>query len=286
MGILFALLALISWGLGDFLIQRSTRKFGDWQTLFFITISGAIFTFPIIAGDLLALSFFQIMLLLFSSVVILIAALLDFEALKVGKISVVEPIYAFEVLITTVVAAIFIHELLNFWQLALLVLLMVGIFLVAAKNFSKFKKISLEKGVWLAIAATINMGLVNFLFGFSGRQTSPVMINWFISAVIAVACIIYLSYKKNWTEVGKNLRRQYPLILAVSFFDNLAWIAFAYSALFLPLAIATGISESYIALAALLGIIFNHEKLKRHQWIGFVIVVCTAIILAAITEMK
>ena len=161
-----------------------------------------------------------------------------------------------------------------------------GIFLVAAKNLSGLKKISLEKGVWLAIAATVNMGLVNFLFGLSGRETSPVMINWFISAVIAIACIIYLSYKKNWPEVGNNLRRQYPLILAVSFFDNVAWIAFAYSALYLPIAIATGISVSYISLAAILGIIFNHERLKRHQWIGFIIVVCTAIILAAITEMK
>jgi len=284
MGILFALLALVSWGLGDFLIQRSTRRFGDWQTLFFITAAGVIFTFPIIAGDLAGLSWSQIILLSFSSLVILIAALLDFEALKIGKISVIEPIYAFEILITTVVAAVFIQELLTFWQLATLILLIVGIFLVAAKNLSKLKKISLEKGVWLAIAATVNMGLVNFLFGLSGRQTSPVMINWFISAVIAIACIIYLSAKKNWGDVGKNLRRQYPLILAVSFFDNLAWIAFAFSALFLPLAIATGISESYIALAALLGIIFNHERLKRHQWLGFIIVVGAAIMLAAMTN--
>jgi len=283
MGILFALLALISWGLGDFLIQRSTRKFGDWQTLFFITAAGAIFTFPIIAKDLAALSFFQIALLSLSSLVILIAALLDFEALKVGKISVVEPVYAFEILITTLVAAIFIRELLSFWQLALLLLLIVGIFLVATKSFSKFKKISLEKGVWLAIAATINMGVVNFLFGLSGRETSPVMINWFISAVIAVVCIIYLFYKKDWAKVGKNLGQRYPLILAVSFFDNLAWIAFAYSALFMPIAIATGISESYIALAAILGIIFNQEKLKRHQWIGFALVVCAAAALAVIT---
>ena len=29
-GILFALAALVFWGFGDFLIQRSTRKFGDW----------------------------------------------------------------------------------------------------------------------------------------------------------------------------------------------------------------------------------------------------------------
>ena len=49
-----------------------------------------------------------------------------------------------------------------------------------------------------------------------------------------------------------------------SFIDNLAWVAFAYATLYVPIAIATGISESYIALAAALGIIINKEKLKKH----------------------
>jgi len=30
MGILFAIIALVSWGLGDFLIQKSTRRTKRW----------------------------------------------------------------------------------------------------------------------------------------------------------------------------------------------------------------------------------------------------------------
>ncbi|KKT90129.1 MAG: hypothetical protein UW90_C0006G0029, partial [Candidatus Yanofskybacteria bacterium GW2011_GWB1_45_11] len=44
----------------------------------------------------------------------------------------------------------------------------------------------------------------------------------------------------------------------------------------------TGISESYIALAALLGLVFNGEKLARHQWLGLIICSIAAVILAII----
>lgn len=34
-GIILAFLAMVFWGFGDFLIQRSTRTVGDAETLFF-----------------------------------------------------------------------------------------------------------------------------------------------------------------------------------------------------------------------------------------------------------
>ncbi|TSC57963.1 MAG: hypothetical protein Greene041679_205 [Parcubacteria group bacterium Greene0416_79] len=36
-GIGLAFVAMLSWGIGDFLIQKSTRKIGDTETLFLIS---------------------------------------------------------------------------------------------------------------------------------------------------------------------------------------------------------------------------------------------------------
>jgi hypothetical protein len=33
-GVGFAFIAMLCWGVGDFLIQKSARKLGDWETLF------------------------------------------------------------------------------------------------------------------------------------------------------------------------------------------------------------------------------------------------------------
>jgi uncharacterized membrane protein len=62
--------------------------------------------------------------------------------------------------------------------------------------------------------------------------------------------------------------------------DNLAWIAFAFAVTFIPIAVVTGISESYIALAAILGIVINNEKLVKHQYVGLFLVLISAILLS------
>lgn len=67
-------------------------------------------------------------------------------------------------------------------------------------------------------------------------------------------------------------------------FDNLAWIAYAYSGLYMPAAIATSISESYIVVSVILGLIYNKEKIKKHQYFGLIVTVVCAIILALISE--
>jgi len=47
-GIIFAFGAMLFWGFGDFLIQRTTRKIGDIETLAFISIFGSIGLLPVL----------------------------------------------------------------------------------------------------------------------------------------------------------------------------------------------------------------------------------------------
>lgn len=54
-GILFAFIALISWGFGDFFIQRTTRIVGSWKALFLIGIVGLVGLLPFVKSDLASL---------------------------------------------------------------------------------------------------------------------------------------------------------------------------------------------------------------------------------------
>ncbi|MFA6254183.1 MAG: EamA family transporter [Candidatus Paceibacterota bacterium] len=287
MGIAFAFLALVAWGVGDFLIQKSTRRFGNWQSLFFITALGTIVLFPFIAKDLPAVwaNSKELILLTVTSFIIFLAALFDFQALRVGKLSVVEPIFALEVPIAALLASFILREHLTFYQISLIVLVILGIFLVSNRSLDFFKKFRWERGVQFALLATVGMGLTNFFIGVSSRATDPLMINWFLSLFIFVACLIFLTISGQWRKMFGYWQTEKRLILSVGIIDNTAWIAYAYSVLYLPIAIAVSISESYIALAALLGIFLNREKLKKHQYLGLVITVIAVIVLARITEM-
>ncbi len=285
MGIVWAFIAMISWGIGDFLIQRSARKMGNGIALFFITAFATIFLFPFVFPELLLLRFidYRFWLLLGTSVVLLIAASLDFEALRVGKISVVEPVYALEVPLTVALGNFFLGEWLSPLQDVFIVLLILGIILVSCKSFRALKKFRLETGVFLAVLATIAMSGANFLFGVGARHTSPLLINWFTSAFVTLALIGYLTYSHQWKRLGRSWHKQRKLIVGVSIMDNLAWIAFSFSTLTLPIAISTGISESYIAFAACLGLWLGRERLAKHQLIGLVCVICSAVILGFIS---
>ena len=284
MGILLALVALLSWVLGDFLIQRSARKFGDWVALFYVTAFASIVLFPFVYGDIVRSINAHGALLWIASFVVLFAGLLDFEALRVGKISVIEPIFALEIPIAAVLALYIIHEQLNLLQAISVTALVIGILLISTTVFENFKKIRAEKGVWQAALATLGVGTANFLFGLGSRETSPLMMNWFTSIFIALIALAYLAATSRLKEVGEHLKNGKLLILNVAFFDNLAWIAFSYSMLFIPIAVATGISEGYIAFAGALGLFFNKEKLARHQWVGFFLVVVSVLLLAFITK--
>lgn len=286
MGLLFAFTAIISWGLGDFLIQKNARKFGDWIALFFVTIIGAILLLPFVWSDIPSLFTHtnNLLFLLGTSVVLLIAGLLDFEALRRGKISVIEPIYAFEVPVTVGLSIFVLHEQLTTMQTMMVILLMIGIFLISTKTFGHFKNLHAERGVFLAIGATIGMGIINFLFGIGAREISPLAINWFTSAFLAIICLLYIIGTNNVRALTADWRGNKKLVSVTGVFDNLAWVAYAYAAIYMPIAIATSLTESYIALAAMLGLIYNKEKLRTHQYVGLIVCVVAAIILAFITE--
>lgn len=283
-GIIFAGIALLSWGIGDFLIQRSARKFGDAISLFCITAFAALVLLPFVLDDIGALlqkmDLTTVLLLLLTTGVILFASLFDFEALRIGKIAAIEPIYAFEIIITASLGTLLINERLSLSQMVLIGAITLGIVLVSVRSASHLKTIKWEKGVAYALLATIAMGGANFLFGVGSRESHPLLVNWFTSAGMAAVLFIYLVRSGKLSLLKKDLEKHAPLILGVSIIDNAAWIAFAYSTLYIPIAISTGISESYIVLAALLGLIVNREKLKAHQYAGLIVTPLAAILLA------
>lgn len=284
MGILFAFVALISWGFGDFLIQRSARKFGDVIALFFVTAFAAVVLLPFVYRDIISLISQRdpviMSVLLLATLVILVASVFDFEALRIGKISAVEPIYAFEIIITAALSALIIREQLSYSQIMLVALLTGGIVLVSLKSMSHLKTMKWERGVFYAVIATIGMGGANFLFGVGSRDSNPLLVNWVTSFGMAFVLLAYIIKTKQFSVVKKDIKKNGGLIFCMSFIDNLAWVAFTYSTLSIPIAISTGISESYIALAALLGLTFNKEKLKTHQFIGLGATLIAAMLLA------
>ena len=288
-GIVLAFVAMLGWGFGDFLIQRATRKIGDWEALFLITFFGSIILLPFVADGLFKLvSHGEIntwYVLIGCGLLMFVASLFDFEALRIGKITVVEPIWSTEVIASTALAFLVLGEMLTIWQMALIALLIIALVSVSFKERRSFKlkNLFVEKGVWLAFVAAMTMGSANFLIGWGSRISDPILTNFFINIIITLLTGAYLLYKKRLKTLFKDLLHNPISLTAMSISDNVAWIAFAFAMSIIPIGIAVALSESYIIVAVLLGFIISKEKVQRHQKLGIVLAIFTAVILAVIT---
>lgn len=285
LGVIAAVIAMVGWGFGDFLMQKSARKLGDWESLFYVCLFGTVVIFPFIYHQLplLISNPFGTLLLLITSVVLLAAALLDLSALKDGKLAIAEPVFVLEIPVATLLAFFIISEGITLLQTVLIGGLMVGLMMVAIRSMHLKRRKWLEKGVLLAFLGSIFMGATNFAFGVASRATSALMVNWFTSLFLVLVCLAYLAYKSKLHKLSLDGHKNLKLLLAFGALDNAAWIGFAYATVFLPIAIAVSISQCFIIITVLLGIFVSREKLLRHQKIGVVVAIVLAITLAAIT---
>jgi drug/metabolite transporter (DMT)-like permease len=278
---------MLCWGIGDFLIQRSTRKVGDFETLFVITAFGALVLFPFVYGKLPALFVdderVALTLLLLASLVIFVAALFEFEALRRGKIAVVEPIWSLEIPTAGLLALFLLGERLTFPQVALIVSLVVGLFLVSFRGKVFSHRHFFERGVSLALIAAITMGAADFLMGWGGRLTDSLLMNFFASAVLALISGLYLVIRGKFGQMLHDLVRHRRLLFPMAIADNVAWVAFVFAMTAAPIGIAVALSESYIIITVILGLAVNRERLEFHQKVGLAAAVAAAVALAAMT---
>lgn len=282
--ILLAIIPLVGWALGDFFIQKTARKIGVIQTLFFIGITSTIFCFPFAYKKLLHLSVSDYTQLFILSIAIFIYAVLLFKAFKVGKLSVVESIVAIEMPLTVGLAVLITGESLNFSQLTLFILICFGIVLATNKYTGRAHKMIFEKGVTLALASSALSAFVNFYIGVAAQNISPFLTIYVTHVFLALFCAAIIIYNRQISVTIEDIKSHPVLIGLLSFFDNVAWYAYAYTVTYIPISLAIIITESYIILAALLGYYFNKEKLSKAQKIGAGIALVSVMLLIFVSQ--
>jgi len=282
---MFAIGAMLCWGVGDFLIQKSTRHIGIVNALFWIALFGSVSLFPFVAGDIRALNIHDIVLLTTAGVVTFVTSLFEFEAFKDGKLSIVEPVMASELLITIGLSIGIAHEQLTIIQAIAIGTILTGVLLAvtrAPKELWMHRHRWLERGVIYACLGAIGLGLTNFIMGIASQQTSALMTVWWTWTVLAILTAIPLVRERNMHLV-RDLRVHGRLIIAMAMLDTAAWIFFSIATTTIYISITNAISEGYIVLAALLGIVITHERLRTHQKVGVAVALAGVLYLASIS---
>jgi uncharacterized membrane protein len=99
-----------------------------------IGIVGSIALVPFVIKDIWRLSSIEnVVFLVALGVITFVTAMLDLEALKEGKLSIVDVIFEIELPVTIALSMIFLKESLNVWQYIIIALMLSGMVLVVYK---------------------------------------------------------------------------------------------------------------------------------------------------------
>jgi len=189
-----------------------------------------------------------------------------------------------ELPITVLLGIMFLKETLSSVQIFLVAMVLAGIFLLAVKSFSaKTLKGGIEKGVLIGLAGAVGMGFLNFFTASASITISPLMAIWFPWAVVSAVSIFYLWRKNKLSDLAANAMKFKGLVFGMGVFDTLAWLFFALAVVGSGLSITIAISESYTAIAVLLGVLLNKETISKLQWLGAGLALAASFTLALVS---
>jgi len=270
MGLLFAFGALFGWAIGDFFIQRTVRAISVVKSLFFIGFAGAFGILPFVIKDIKRiLPDPNNWLMLFAlAAVVILAAFANFQGLKLGKLSVMLPLNGAELPVTIILSWLIGGEKLDWYFYALMALVAIGLLMTMLTGLGRLKNFKFEKGAFYTLLGAVGLGATNFLIGICSRSMSPLFTIWFTHTAAMFVTLAILIRQSEAKNIIHNIWKHPHIVLWQSFLDNAAWMFYAFSAALIPISIAATISESYIAVGAMLGLAINKEKIKKHQAFG------------------
>jgi drug/metabolite transporter (DMT)-like permease len=277
--VIFAFAAMLSWGVGDFLIQKTIRKIGALDTLAWICIFSSIILLPFVAKDLARLTQTDLIFLAVLGIIAFLSAMLGFEALHHGKLSVINIVLTIELPITIVLSMIFLKETLTLVQVILMLVTISGMLLISFTTLKNWNK-NIEKGVLLAIGSGLLIGIINFMTAKASRSISPEMSIWAPWLVVVMISLVVISRGNGLTAFFNKGMKLKNLLFWACLIDTGAWLFYAWAVKEGQVSIVTAITESHPAVAMFLGVMLNKESIKPHQYIGAVLALIGSIILA------
>ncbi len=282
-GILFGIIAMVSWGIVDFFIKKLTKQIGTYHTVLYRSFFSAIVLL------IASLYFTRTIFTSRSSLLILIiigftgylAYIFYVRGIEVGHVSIISPVAHSSAIITVLLSLVFFKESLNIIQIMALVLIIAGVVLVSFK-YSEFKKEKhrFVKGFIWALAAVVGWGVTFFLWKIPLSDTSPFVVAFYIESLIFIFAFISsvplkekiispLINKKIWLFVLSA-----GIITALGSLTYTIGINLEYVSLVAPIAAASPF------IAVIMAYLFLKEKLELNQIIAVALIIIGLITIA------
>ncbi|MCP3684857.1 MAG: DMT family transporter [bacterium] len=274
-GIILGLAAMFGWGISDLFAKKAVSKTGAfvlafWAQLISLVMMASLLFFV----DIPKFSVDQILTLIIAGIFCATGILSFYKGLSLGKLSLVAPVAASYPVLVVLFSIIFLKEMLTNFQIAGIVLIIIGTIAVSLES----KKIKIGKELMFAFGALISWGIMFFLIGMTSKQLGWLFPILFVKCVtILLFSTIALSKAKPIFSPVKNV---VLLVVLVAIFEFIAFLSVGAGFAFDLVSIVTTISAAFPAVAVLLALFVLKEKILLHQKIAILVVLAGLVLVS------
>ena len=280
-GVLFGMIAMLSWGFSDFFAAKASRKAGVAKTVLwsqiisiiaFLAISPLFFEFP-------KLSIYDFSLILACSLLGAIGISSLYKGFEVGAISIISPIASSSAVVTVILSLIFLGEKLSYFQGIGVSLAIIGAILASFK-FHDIARLGFRKiasGVEYGVIAMFSFGVSFALIGMLTQK-----FGWFIPVffikIFGLAFIFLFSFfMKKELSFPKD---SYKFIIFIAVFETAAFLSIGAGISLENTSIVYSLASSFPAITIILARVFLKEKMEASNIIGAALVVFGIVLLS------
>lgn len=275
----FSLLGrIILIGFERVVIKKLTEKSNNLSVTFIFFLFSIPFLLPFIFIVEKPANFLFLINVLISSIIYTNSFILYVKSLSIEEVSLVSPLYNFNVFFLVILTSLFLNERITFLKIFGLSLLVYGSsFLIRKENIIKsliflFK----NRGAKFMILSSFLIAIGRTIDGFSVRfRVSPIYYSFFLYLFITIILFIILLIGKRLDETKFLIKNK----LSLSIF---AGITNAYSYLFLLVAfrkIDISIAEPSTMLGTIVTLILSKYLFKeeiKYRFIGVIVMIIGA----------
>lgn len=274
LGIIFGLISMLGFGLGNAISQIPVRKIGNKKTIFYKNMFMSIVLIIILFFTRNAnFSLIYILIAVGIGVLGYITILTFYQSLKIGKVGIVSPITSSSIIFTIIFSIIFFKESLTNIQFFSLFLIILGLITISI-DFRDFKKSSLfdmSSGIIFALVTAFLWGLVLFLTKIPILILGPILTAVITEFIIFLSSSINIKISKESFFLKEKWLIKYLLIIAI--FTVAGTLFFNLGINIANVSIVAALASSNPLVSTIYGRIVYKEKLKLFQYLGGILIV-------------
>lgn len=278
--ILWGFGSMFAWGTGDMLARYAAIRLGSSAVA--ITILGLGIAPPLALGlsrypSLEAITGAEfIALALIAGLLFSMGYLFFYLGLERGMISIVSPLSASWLAVTTVLAAILFNESIGLTKGGLIALVLVGIALTSVRG----RDGASLNGVWYGIAAMLTFGVAFTLWKPIVEEVGPYVAVVSVRTVATVALGSYILLRR---PIRANVTRNaIVLVIASAVLDSLGFVSYNLGIEREDVSLIAPISAAYPVVTLVLAWVLLRERLSAVRMSGIVVLLSAVIALGVV----